>query len=193
MRQDPFDNGDFDFDQWRRDFVREANGEPPRRQRKKVKRENKCMYCGSTMGVEGVRLEKLADGYICNRVKCDRRYTAEHAPKKVEYEVEPIKRDPFIRRPIPSSVRDFVYARDGYKCRYCDGPAEALDHIRAFSRGGEDTPDNLAACCQRCNSKLHDAVFHSAAEKRAWIQARLKEERQKRQQCREMTRKETQP
>lgn len=57
------------------------------------------------------------------------------------------------RPKIPSALRTAVYERDGWACVIC-GAAEdlTLDHIHPFSRGGEDTYDNLQAMCRSCNS-----------------------------------------
>ena len=45
-----------------------------------------------------------------------------------------------------------IIARDGGKCAYC-GTTEKLgaDHILPLSRGGDNDPSNLAACCESCN------------------------------------------
>lgn len=50
--------------------------------------------------------------------------------------------------------RDLVLGRDGYTCVYCGvtGTSLQLDHVIPRSRGGADTPDNLVACCKRCNT-----------------------------------------
>lgn len=39
----------------------------------------------------------------------------------------------------------------GHRCCYCGEPANTLDHIHPMSRGGHTIPENLAACCRRCN------------------------------------------
>lgn len=57
------------------------------------------------------------------------------------------------REAIPKSVRSAVIARDGLVCVYCGdqhGPFD-LDHRMPWSRGGQNTVDNLAVACQRCN------------------------------------------
>ncbi len=57
------------------------------------------------------------------------------------------------RRFIRKSVRRLVMIRDGGICRYCGKSASALDHLIPHSRGGGETPENLVACCKRCNSR----------------------------------------
>jgi 5-methylcytosine-specific restriction endonuclease McrA len=51
--------------------------------------------------------------------------------------------------------RDLVFARDAYRCVYCDGvfPAAELsvDHVQARVRGGDRSGGNLVTACTRCN------------------------------------------
>lgn len=51
--------------------------------------------------------------------------------------------------------RKNILKRDGHRCAYCGKKVSelTLDHILPRSRGGEDTWDNLVACCLRCNNK----------------------------------------
>ena len=55
------------------------------------------------------------------------------------------------------SVRLVVLARDDWRCQYCgyDGfqarHKMTVDHIVPQSRGGNDSPENLCACCISCN------------------------------------------
>ncbi len=59
---------------------------------------------------------------------------------------------------INSNLRDLVRKRANFLCEYCHSPEDAsaalfqLDHILPQSLGGNDSPDNLALACQRCNS-----------------------------------------
>lgn len=57
------------------------------------------------------------------------------------------------RRKIPDALRLAIYERDGHACLEC-GTADdlTLDHIFPFSKGGEDTFDNLRTLCRPCNS-----------------------------------------
>ncbi len=48
-------------------------------------------------------------------------------------------------------TRPAIFARDGFACQYCDGPAETLDHVLPRSRGGSHSWENVVACCRRCN------------------------------------------
>lgn len=60
----------------------------------------------------------------------------------------------YVRAPRRRSVvvsRRGVLRRDGHRCGYCEAAASTIDHIVPRSRGGEDTWENLTACCLRCN------------------------------------------
>lgn len=48
-------------------------------------------------------------------------------------------------------TRTAIFARDGFRCQYCEGPAETLDHVLPKSRGGTHSWENVVACCQGCN------------------------------------------
>jgi 5-methylcytosine-specific restriction endonuclease McrA len=58
-------------------------------------------------------------------------------------------------RLIPVSRRG-VLRRDGQRCAYCGGSANTIDHVLPRSRGGEDSWENLVACCLRCNNEKGD-------------------------------------
>jgi hypothetical protein len=56
------------------------------------------------------------------------------------------------RRPIPDSVKMFVWQRDGGRCVRCGGnELLEFDHIIPHVRGGSDTARNLQLLCARCN------------------------------------------
>ena len=61
------------------------------------------------------------------------------------------------RARIPIPLRQQVLARDGYRCRQC-GATERLemDHIHPWSKGGEDTLENLQVLCRSCNFRKGD-------------------------------------
>ena len=54
-----------------------------------------------------------------------------------------------------------VYRRDGYKCRYCgaDGVPLTVDHLVTWESGGPSTPENLVACCRKCNSARGETPY----------------------------------
>lgn len=63
-----------------------------------------------------------------------------------------------VRRRAPLNRRA-VFARDGSRCQYCDGPAESIDHVVPRSRGGEHAWDNVVAACRRCNTHKRDRML----------------------------------
>ena len=54
-----------------------------------------------------------------------------------------------------------VFERDGYHCQKCKNifPHNMLapSHIKSVGAGGDDTAENLEACCQFCHHELHKA------------------------------------
>jgi 5-methylcytosine-specific restriction endonuclease McrA len=46
-----------------------------------------------------------------------------------------------------------VLERDGYRCAYCHGYADTVDHIVPRAAGGTDDERNLVAACRKCNSR----------------------------------------
>jgi len=61
------------------------------------------------------------------------------------------------RKPVSASMRWQVFARDGFRCRYCgaqageDGVSLHADHVVSVADGGHNGMDNLVTACQRCN------------------------------------------
>lgn len=59
-----------------------------------------------------------------------------------------------VRKKIPAETRCEVYARDDHRCRHCGATENlSLDHIKPWSLGGSDEPDNLQTLCRSCNSR----------------------------------------
>jgi hypothetical protein len=52
-------------------------------------------------------------------------------------------------------LRKEILDRDHRVCHYCGMPAQSVDHVVAWIRGGSDHPSNLVACCRSCNSRKH--------------------------------------
>ena len=68
----------------------------------------------------------------------------------------------FVRVPYRWTTplnRRSVFARDGHRCQYCDGPAESIDHVVPRSRGGLHTWDNVVAACRPCNVRKRDRML----------------------------------
>ena len=70
-------------------------------------------------------------------------------------------------RHIPAAVRDEVFARDKERCTYIGktgkrcGSTQALqiDHIKPFTRGGQNTASNLRLLCAKHNRLAAQEVF----------------------------------
>jgi 5-methylcytosine-specific restriction endonuclease McrA len=66
------------------------------------------------------------------------------------------------RRGDPRSQRKYkavrlqVLSRDNHTCFYCNAEADTVDHIVPVSKSDDKSeaynPNNLIACCKRCNS-----------------------------------------
>lgn len=61
------------------------------------------------------------------------------------------------RRSLPMTRRG-VLQRDGYRCAYCAGRAETVDHVVPRSRGGRHEWSNVVAACRRCNHRKADRL-----------------------------------
>lgn len=55
------------------------------------------------------------------------------------------------------SLRERIFARDGYRCVYCAGvfpPEElSLDHVQPRMRGGDNSEGNLVTACRADNAR----------------------------------------
>jgi 5-methylcytosine-specific restriction endonuclease McrA len=87
-----------------------------------------------------------------------------------------------IEFPMPSVIRMLYYIthrkrgvtltkrnvllRDNFQCGYCslsgDATTLTVDHVTPKSRGGKSTWLNLAACCEKCNSRKRDRTPQEA-------------------------------
>lgn len=68
----------------------------------------------------------------------------------------------YVRVPFQAHMalnRRAIFARDGYRCQYCNAKAENIDHVIPRSRGGGHTWDNVVAACRRCNSSKRDSLL----------------------------------
>jgi len=68
-------------------------------------------------------------------------------------------RDPDLRKEL--------FERDKWACRYCGERVTTenatLDHLIPISKGGPDSPENLATCCLLCNSIKSGKTYEEAA------------------------------
>lgn len=68
---------------------------------------------------------------------------------------------PFRRRAALN--RRSVFARDGHRCQYCDGPAESIDHVIPRAKGGPHEWENVVAACRDCNVRKRDRLLHETS------------------------------
>ncbi|GAB7193627.1 HNH endonuclease [Kineococcus sp. NUM-3379] len=64
--------------------------------------------------------------------------------------------------------RRAVLERDRHTCVYCGARARTVDHLLPRSRGGPDTWENLAACCEACNTAKADRTPQEAGMRPRW-------------------------
>jgi len=61
---------------------------------------------------------------------------------------------PSSRRAIPDDVKQYIWARDGGRCRSCGSGVELqFDHVIPIALGGSSTADNLQVLCGPCNRR----------------------------------------
>lgn len=56
-------------------------------------------------------------------------------------------------------TRAALMHRDRYRCAYCGGRAETIDHVVPRSRGGMHTWENCVASCAKCNHRKADRML----------------------------------
>lgn len=70
----------------------------------------------------------------------------------------------------PQAVtRGRILLRDKRMCGYCAKRGDTMDHVLPRSRGGQDTWENLIACCASCNQRKADRTPVEAGMKLLWI------------------------
>lgn len=68
----------------------------------------------------------------------------------------------YVRVPYRAKVpltRAGLMHRDGYRCAYCGGKAETVDHVIPRSRGGAHSWENCVASCAKCNHRKADRLL----------------------------------
>lgn len=63
------------------------------------------------------------------------------------------------RMRTPPLTRRSLLLRDGYKCAYCLGHADTIDHVVPRSRGGRHEWTNVVAACRRHNMQKGDRLL----------------------------------
>jgi 5-methylcytosine-specific restriction endonuclease McrA len=68
----------------------------------------------------------------------------------------------FVRVPYRARIpmtRAALMHRDRFRCAYCGGKADTVDHVVPRSRGGQHTWENCVACCSPCNHRKADRLL----------------------------------
>ena len=64
-----------------------------------------------------------------------------------------------LRGHIPDDLKQFIWQRDGARCRQCGATAELqFDHIIPVAKGGATTAENLQILCGPCNRRKSDGL-----------------------------------
>ncbi len=74
-----------------------------------------------------------------------------------------IRLNDYVRLPaaarIPPLTRRALLVRDGFRCAYCLGHADTVDHVVPKSRGGRHEWLNVVAACRRHNTLKGDRLL----------------------------------
>jgi 5-methylcytosine-specific restriction endonuclease McrA len=73
-----------------------------------------------------------------------------------------IRLSTYVRVPYRAQVpltRAGLMHRDRYRCAYCGGRAETIDHVIPRSKGGPHSWQNCVACCAKCNHRKADRLL----------------------------------
>ena len=91
--------------------------------------------------------------YLHKELERRKKHDLEYCKRKGITLEELIRRRNIRRaRKIPKSTRQYVLARDGYRCKMCGSNYNLeIDHIYPFSFGGGNEESNLQVLCKSCN------------------------------------------
>lgn len=64
-----------------------------------------------------------------------------------------------VKYRTPPLTRRALMLRDGYRCAYCLGSADTIDHVVPRSRGGRHEWTNVVAACRRHNMQKGDRLL----------------------------------
>ena len=75
-------------------------------------------------------------------------------------------RIPFSHGKNTYPTRNLIYKRDDYECQYCGTKKDlTIDHSIPRSRGGDNSWENLVACCVSCNLKKGNKLLNETEMK----------------------------
>ncbi|WP_231390421.1 HNH endonuclease [Nocardia sp. CNY236] len=102
---------------------------------------------------------------VCDKADTVHQNTDEPAVRSAETSVRVpsvIRLRNYVRVPYRARVpmtRAALMHRDRYRCGYCGGKAETIDHVIPRSRGGEHSWENCVASCAPCNHRKADKLL----------------------------------
>lgn len=104
--------------------------------------------------VRHMLVELESDGAITGFGARNRGVSAYYWLSLTRLAAAPTHRPAYQKAIIPQSLRETIFARDGWCCKHC-GSTENLrvDHIYPERHGGTLALGNLQTLCQSCNSK----------------------------------------
>ena len=112
--------------------------------RLKPKITKKCEECGIPYQTSRIRQR------YCSK-KCVREN------QRKEYDGKYYHKTPYYK------LRWKILLRDNFKCQYCGNTAKdcrlCIDHIKAESKKGKSTEDNLITSCEYCNLGKGDVLL----------------------------------
>ena len=60
---------------------------------------------------------------------------------------------------LKTNKKEMIFEKFGYKCFYCEGKAEHLDHFVPTSKGGKNDFHNIVPACASCNLPKSDKNY----------------------------------
>lgn len=72
--------------------------------------------------------------------------------------------------PIPKVLYGQIQQRAQFRCEYCHYPEIlsaaplSIDHLQPQSLGGDNSPENLALACRRCNERRYNFTIGTDSE-----------------------------
>lgn len=90
-----------------------------------------------------------------SKAKCHRRYEAKkpsyiasNAARRAKAPLSAVAPEEWVR----------IMESEEWRCVYCGGWAQTLDHVIPLARGGKHKPSNLVPACKSCNSRKHTSL-----------------------------------
>jgi 5-methylcytosine-specific restriction endonuclease McrA len=137
---------------------------PPPAKSSQKKKKNHCIF---SMSEAGGTIRYMATGtyyethkeqaktyYQTNKTKIKERTRQWQRDNHFRFVALSIKHRSLRAKALGSATAEQVAARVayyGWRCAYCRGEYDSIDHVKALSSGGSSHPANLRPCCVSCN------------------------------------------